>query len=127
MSLVSVFIPLLRQKGFAITKLLSKFEPMSFTELKNSLGCKNAKLDQYLRKFRKLGIIETDSINKLNRLTPRGKQMLVTIEETFPEKFISENEDEICCNSVSSEHSFTLFRSHTVCKNCAYTSHGDLT
>jgi len=122
--LISVFRPCMTQNGYAILRLLSSLHSMSFTQCLQCLQISRTALKYYVKQFRKYGVINTDRVTKLYFLTPYGKKILDAIDSTFPEKFLTNDLDEICINTESGEHSFTKLDNKIVCRFCAFVRQG---
>lgn len=120
MSVISIFKPCLSKQGYAILKLLDTFGSLSFTQLHTCLQISEGNFEYYLGKLKSLGIVNTDSITKLYHITPKGSKILEAIDSAFPEKFMSEDLNDICINSKNEEHSFTKINETTVCRFCAH-------
>jgi len=106
------------QESNAILKLLKKFKRLTFTEVMNYTGRElkdSGQLSYHLRKLRDGGFIRHDNVSHYT-ITKRGIAILKMVDMMVGEKFITENPEEICQNSVGSyEHVFVQ-----ICKHCAY-------
>lgn len=118
--LISVFRPCMTQNGYAMLRLLSVLHSMSFTQCLQCLQISRTALKYYVKQFRKYGVISTDRVTKLYSLTTYGRKILDAVDSTFPEKFLTNDLDEICINTESGEHSFTKINDKTICRHCAF-------
>lgn len=106
------------QESNAILKVLKRFKRLTFMELMGYTGrerSESGQLSYHLRKLKDGGFIKHDHLTHYE-ITKRGLTILKMVDFLVQEKFVTENQEEICQNSTGSyEHEFVQ-----ICKHCAY-------